>query len=372
MVWKIILVLVVIQLILTLGHVAVFMAMRKFLGIEDLAVQQKLKIIFLILSLLPLIASVLVNNFIGSILNGFYYISAVWLGTFHWLCFAGIFSWVVYFIVKTFGINLPNQYIGLVLFPLAVLISIYGLYNTYQTQVTSYTVKMHNLPDFWQGKKVVFLSDTHLGNVRGKSFITKIAKMASAQNPEIILIPGDFFDGPPADYEALAKEFMKNTNPNIKVYFSNGNHEEFRQNELYLSGIRASGMKILNNQKDEVNGLQILGTDYFGNGTNEGLQQTLAKIGVEKNKPSILLKHAPNALLAASEAGVDLTVSGHTHKGQMWPYGYITKAMFKGYDYGQKAFGDMQVITSSGAGTWGPPQRVGTKSEIVSILLEKK
>jgi predicted MPP superfamily phosphohydrolase len=83
--------------------------------------------------------------------------------------------------------------------------------------------------------------------------------------------------------------------------------------------------------------------------------------------PSILLKHQPDLLGVAESNGVSLQLSGHTHKAQMFPLSLITKWIYHGFDYGLHRFGNMQIYTSSGVGTWGPPLRVGTKAEIVRI-----
>jgi hypothetical protein len=96
----------------------------------------------------------------------------------------------------------------------------------------------------------------------------------------------------------------------------------------------------------------------------------LAKIGIDVNRPSVLLKHIPDHLSAVEKAGVSLQLSGHTHLAQVWPLMYITRKVFKGYDYGLKKIGKMQIYTSCGVGTWGPPLRVFTKSEIVKIIFE--
>ncbi len=86
------------------------------------------------------------------------------------------------------------------------------------------------------------------------------------------------------------------------------------------------------------------------------------------DRPSILLNHVPNRLPLAEHAGVSLQLSGHTHGGgQMFPFNLITRRAFGKFTYGLQRFGELQVYTSSGAGTWGPPMRVGTHSEIVLL-----
>lgn len=90
-------------------------------------------------------------------------------------------------------------------------------------------------------------------------------------------------------------------------------------------------------------------------------------MGVDRHKPSILLKHSPFHLRVAEGQGVSLQLSGHTHHGQVFLFRWITSRVYDGYDYGLKWFGNLLVYTSSGAGTWGPPMRVDTKPEIVII-----
>jgi predicted MPP superfamily phosphohydrolase len=80
-----------------------------------------------------------------------------------------------------------------------------------------------------------------------------------------------------------------------------------------------------------------------------------------------LLSQSPRALSIAEDAGISLQLSGHTHRGQIFPFTWFTKRIFGDYTYGLKRFGELMVYTSSGAGTWGPPLRVGTQPEIVLI-----
>ena len=118
----------------------------------------------------------------------------------------------------------------------------------------------------------------------------------------------------------------------------------------------------------EVEGLQIAGIAYKHE-TMLDFAKTLTSLNLNKNKPSILLKHVPKQLEEAEEAGVSLQLSGHTHFGQIWPGNLITKRYWKGYAYGLKKYKKMQIFVSSGLGTWGPPMRLFSKSEMVKITL---
>jgi predicted MPP superfamily phosphohydrolase len=83
-----------------------------------------------------------------------------------------------------------------------------------------------------------------------------------------------------------------------------------------------------------------------------------------------LLAHQPSSLAIAEEEGISLQLSGHTHGGQIWPWTWVATRVHGRFNYGLNRFGKLQIYTSSGAGTWGVPMRVGTKSEIVFIHLK--
>ena len=103
------------------------------------------------------------------------------------------------------------------------------------------------------------------------------------------------------------------------------------------------------------------------------IAQTIESLpGFKREKPSILLYHAPYQIDMIAKTGVDLELCGHTHNGQMWPFGIITHFRFHGRDYGLSQIGDFSLYTSSGVGTWGPPMRVGSQSEIAIITLTRK
>ena len=99
-------------------------------------------------------------------------------------------------------------------------------------------------------------------------------------------------------------------------------------------------------------------------------ESILGSLAIDSNRASILLSHAPHHLEIPERAGISLQLSGHTHHGQMVPSSWIVERIFGPYAYGLHAFGNMMVYTSCGAGTWGPPMRVGTDPEVVLIRFE--
>jgi predicted MPP superfamily phosphohydrolase len=168
------------------------------------------------------------------------------------------------------------------------------------------------------------------------------------------------------DRDKVIEPFSRLSAP-YGIYFITGNHEEFNDNTKYLQAVRRAGMRVLYNEKVELEGLQIIGVDYGDTRREEPFRSILKNVGIDRLKPSILLKHAPFHLQVAKDHGITLQLSGHTHQGQVFLFRFITSRVYQGYDYGLKWFEDLLVYTSSGAGTWGPPVRVDTNPEIVVI-----
>ncbi len=121
-----------------------------------------------------------------------------------------------------------------------------------------------------------------------------------------------------------------------------------------------------------VDDLQLIGVTYHTLATPERFRSFLqnGSNGNGASHASILLAHGPHNLAIAEEMGVSLQLSGHTHRGQVFPFTWITSRIFRQYTYGLHSHGAMTVYTSSGAGTWGPPMRVGSRPEIVLIRFE--
>jgi uncharacterized protein len=151
------------------------------------------------------------------------------------------------------------------------------------------------------------------------------------------------------------------------VYFVAGNHEEFGDDSKYLHAIEAAGVRVLSNEKVDLDGLQVIGVPYRDATKKEQLASALHGIGLDRDRASILLTHAPDHPDIAEAAGISLQLSGHTHVGQFLPWSWMARRIYRQFVYGLSRIGKMQVFTSSGAGTWGPPLRLGSNPEIVLL-----
>jgi predicted MPP superfamily phosphohydrolase len=193
--------------------------------------------------------------------------------------------------------------------------------------------------------------------------------LAAQLQPDILFIPGDFFDGTKVDPDRLAAPF-KQISPPLGMFFATGNHDEFGDTAHFLSALTRAGIRVLSNEKVIVDGLQIIGVPYHDTTFPIRMRATLEGLRIDRASASILLSHVPNRLPIVEEAEVSLQLSGHTHGGQITPFTWLTQRVFGKFTYGLNSFGALQVYTSYGAGTWGPPMRVGTRAEVVLLEFE--
>lgn len=290
-----------------------------------------------------------------------YLITAVWTGTFAYLLMAA----VVYDIVNAFVDN--SRPIGFILFFGAFLTGVYGVFRAQKIAVTKIQVSLTNLPAVWKGRTLVWMSDLHLGSIRGKRFSKKVTELSNSLTPDIVVIGGDLYDGTQApDLFTIAQPLEKLVSRYGTLYIA-GNHEEFGDSSPFMNAVKKLGVRILDDEKIEIDGVQIIGLDYSNSAKKENFEHMLSSMHIDTNIPSILLKHEPKDLEIAAQAGISFQISGHTHNGQQWPFNHLANLAYKGYGYGLKKHGTMQVYVSSGIGGWGPPLRVGSTCEIVQI-----
>lgn len=325
-------------------------------------------LVCLSLSFVP--ASLLAFRYTNALVRVFYRIAAVWVGLLSFLFIAALCSWLVFAIARVAGLAIDFHRLVQLLFGIAVLSGLYGVFNASLTRVTRTTVRLANLPEAWRGRKAALISDLHLGPVRNGSFLRRIIAKVLDENPDAIFIAGDLYDGTAIDAARAAQPLNQLTKVPHGVYFVAGNHEQFRDDSKYLNAVQAAGVRVLNNEKVEVAGLQIAGVPYKHAWQPRVFASVLKAMGLDRNRPSILLTHAPDHPQIAEAAGVSLQLSGHTHLGQFIPWSWIARRVYRQFVYGLSRIGKMQVFTSSGAGTWGPPIRLGSNPEIVVLQFE--
>jgi predicted MPP superfamily phosphohydrolase len=366
---RIILVVAVIQAILLASHWFVYQTWATFQQAPDPPGISILGIVFAVLSITFVTASLLAWRYSELPVRVYYTAAAVWLGFFNFFFLAACASWIVYGLAKALRLPGQQQHIAFLLFGLATVAGLYGLVNSARVRVTRITVKLPNLPPSWRGRVAALVTDTHLGHVRGVRFATRIVAMVSRLQPDLVLIGGDFYDGTAANVRKLAEPLRGISAPQ-GAYFIAGNHEEFGDHTKYLEAVGAAGVRVLNNEKVILDGLQLVGVHYRDAVNPEHFRTILQNARLDSSSASILLTHAPDQLAVAKDEGIGLQLSGHTHGGQFFPFTLFTSRIYGTFLYGLNRLGSLLVYTSCGAGTWGPPVRVGTRPEIVLLKFE--
>jgi uncharacterized protein len=359
----------VVQSILFLGHAAIYETWIDLWGAPRASVLLWLWVALAVLSVSFVAASILAFRWSNPFVRTFYRITAGWLGFLNFFLCGSCLSWIAYELACAVGWRTRGRPIVVTFFVLAVLVSVYGIFNAARIRVKRIAVELANLPESWRGRTAALVSDTHLGHVRNCGFSRRIVRMLSAVGPDIVFIAGDLYDGTRADLNRLAEPWSRLSAP-LGTYFVAGNHEEFSDPAKYIDAVRGARIRVLNNEKVIVDGMQLVGVDYRASRRPRHFESILRDAALDPNRASILLSHAPHQLPIAERAGVSLQLSGHTHRGQMIPFRWVVERIFGPYAYGLHRFGQMIVYTSSGAGTWGPPLRVGTDPEMVLIRFE--
>ncbi|HEY6435167.1 MAG TPA: metallophosphoesterase, partial [Ignavibacteriaceae bacterium] len=223
---------------------------------------------------------------------------------------------------------------------------------------------------------IVAASDIHLSPIDGERLLERIVDKMNSLNPDIIILAGDIVDDKAEVLEQRnIGESFKRLNPKYGIYTINGNHE-------FINGVDSSvryaehlGMKVLRDDFILIDSsFYIIGReDVSMNSFTRRKRKTLEDImsSISSDYPKILLDHTPVKLDQAEKNGIDLQFSGHTHHGQIWPANFITNMIYE-ISWGYKQRGKTHYYVTSGAGTWGPPVRTGSKSEIVNIKITFK
>ena len=213
--------------------------------------------------------------------------------------------------------------------------------------------------------KIVMLSDLHAGFHNRRAEVGRWVNMINAEKADLILIAGDMIDGNvrPLLAQGTAEELQRLNAPTIACL---GNHEYITGIDKALNLLEQTGIRILRDKSISIGDVTIIGRDDRSNRSRKSVARLMQ--GVTRGDYIILLDHQPFNLAEAEQNGVDLQLSGHTHRGQVWPLNWVTKKMYE-CDYGQWRKGKTDFYVSSGMGIWGGKFRIGTDSEYAVITV---
>lgn len=251
----------------------------------------------------------------------------------------------------------------------AVLLLMVAGYVRYRNKAR---VELSIVTDRWEAGveplKIVALSDLHLGYTIGRREFEGWVERINAERPDVVLLVGDVIDSDlrPLIESDLASSFRK-IESRYGVFAAPGNHEYIAGIDGSLAFLRDAGATVLRDSTALVGGrVWVVGRDDRSNRHRQPLDELIGPLN--RSKPVIVLDHQPHRLEQAERAGATLQLSGHTHRGQVWPASLLVDRMYE-KAYGSLKKGDTNYYISSGMGLWGGKFRIGTRSEYVVITL---
>jgi predicted MPP superfamily phosphohydrolase len=272
-----------------------------------------------------------------------------------------------------FLVRVKPVYYGITAVLIALIVTVFGIWHSYNLKTTSIEVPIKGIT---KEIRALHISDIHLGHFRGKNFIQKIADATKRLDIDVVFLTGDLYDGKIQLNTEVISPFQQ---LEVPIYFVEGNHDGYTDSKRIKQELRETGIIVLENEVTNWGEFQIIGLDYMPadsqsvdmhtTGQHSTMEAILPTLNIDKEKPSILLHHSPVGIKYANKQGVDLYLAGHTHGGQLFPVNYIAKLMFPYYK-GLYEYNGTNIYVSQGTGTFGPPLRVGTRSELTVIILK--
>ena len=336
------------------------------------------KIKYLVLALMLLFSLGIIlgrffANYIPLELSAFFTrIGFVWMSL---LTYSFIYS-LAFWLLRRFDLIRISESNGLKIFivELFIYIGIFliGYYIAVNPVITRHEIKITK--KFNSPLRIVQLSDLHLGFMYTESMFEKVIDKVEKINPDLVLISGDFLENENAYAEK--KNIGKSVNrlkPKYGMFFSPGNHEYINDINKSLKYIQSLNINILRDSTVMIDkDIYLIGKDdesapRFGNFKLKPLDELLPRTHIDDNANLpliVLMTHQIKNHHDYVDKGLDLVISGHTHHGQFFPWNLIVKLIFD-IAYGYEKWGDTNFYVSSGTGFWGPPFRLGTRSEIV-------
>jgi len=271
-----------------------------------------------------------------------------------------------------FGLLLPRwrpTLFGLALAAGAAMAGIAFVQGLREPAVVSCEVVLSSLPAELDHTVVVAVSDTHLGAILGSRWMDDRIAQIQALRPDLLVFIGDIFEGHGAMLNPMPA--LDHMSVPLGKWYVDGNHESHHSNEAGLKLLEEAGFHRLKNQWAEpAPGLILSGVNDLTNQRRRNIDGDPLAPALT-NRPegaTILLSHTPWQTERAAQAGVQLMLSGHTHGGQIWPFGYLVQKIYP-FIAGRYNINGMTLLVGRGTGTWGPRMRLWHRSEILKITL---
>ena len=300
------------------------------------------------------------------------YLAANWIGLLFLVFWALLFIEVVTVGGWLFAAHAPTLRAWAVVAATALTLTAF-LQALRRPVLRDYEVSLKGLPPERDGTLLVVLSDLHLGNLLGRSWLRRLQERVNRMQPDLLVIVGDLVDGNVGRVEPL-REVLRDLRAPLGVWAVTGNHEYYAGLERSVRLFQEAGFRVLRDEHAQAApGLVLAGVDDLTARRQYGMpDQAMDKaLGNRPAGAVVLLSHSPMEAERAAAAGAGLMLSGHTHAGQLWPFNYFVALRYP-LLAGRYQVRGMPVIVCRGTGTWGPRMRLWQPSEILRIRLRSK
>tara|TARA_Y100001970_G_scaffold288290_1_gene415167 strand:- start:366 stop:1448 length:1083 start_codon:yes stop_codon:yes gene_type:complete len=309
---------------------------------------------FFVLSMMVIVVAVLLFYYFKTKTKLFIlkFVASLGLG----VCFfASLMTFMILLLTTYIDVDDFNKFICMIL--LTNVCAIYARYQGSIIRLKTITIASSKLTE---SKTLVFISDVHIGT-RSSGYLESLVNQIQALNPDYVLIGGDLIDSSATTIDDLRVL----TDLSMPIYFVTGNHEYYLEcSDLMLSQLKDVSIYWLNDKAISLPGFQLIGVN--DNQSTESQCHVISQ-SLDLESFSIVMVHKPSCF-DALEQKPDLMVSGHTHNGQIFPFGLLVRLRFPKI-YGLYEENASKLYVSSGVGTWGNNMRLGSVNEIVCFQL---
>lgn len=337
--------------------------------------------IFLFVSASYIASRLIERVWISPLSNFFTFVGSFWLAVMVYLLMAvlvaDLIRLVLYFLPQP--AVLANNYVEfkkylfIAVVGITGIVVLFGHINALSPRIKRIDIHIDKKAGQMKTLHIAAASDIHMGTLVGPWRTAKLVRMLNERNADLILLAGDIVDEDlaPVIHNDLGRSLIKLKAP-LGVFAITGNHEYIGGAESAVKYLEKHGIQMLRDTSIMINNsFYLAGRDdrdskRFSGKERKGLDKVLE--GINLSLPVIMMDHQPFNLQQVVDAGVDFQLSGHTHHGQLWPFGYITNAIYE-ISWGYKQKGNSHFYVSSGYGGWGPPVRTGNRPEILDIYI---
>jgi predicted MPP superfamily phosphohydrolase len=363
-------------------HLYAFLKLKRGFSLE-FPVYLILAIFMILMVVAPIVVRISERHGHEALARGLAYIGFTWMGLV-FIFFSVSFFFDIYrllhFLARMltqrpladFTLSLRNFCTLAILFSFAVVI--YGYFEALHIRTEHVTVQTNKMPKEIGRLRVVQISDVHLGLIVGKSRLKRILRQVKNARPDILVSTGDLVDGQMDDLEALTDMFQ-NIPTRYGKFAITGNHEFYAGIDRALAFTEKAGFIMLRGEGITVSNLiNVAGVDDPARkryGPDRAASEKALLEKMPREKFTLFLKHQP--VISSESLGMfDLQLSGHTHKGQIFPFNLVTKIYYRMHTGLSKVNGNALLYVSRGSGTWGPPVRFLSPPEVTVIDITTK